>query len=68
MPATVRRINVKVGDRVERGDTLVILEAMKMELPVKTQSGGVVEAINCQEGELVQPGVSLIDIEEADEA
>ena len=68
MPATVRRINVKVGDRVERGDTLLILEAMKMELPVKSQSAGVIETINCQEGELVQPGVPLIEIEEADEA
>jgi 3-methylcrotonyl-CoA carboxylase alpha subunit len=68
MPATVRRINVKVGDRVERGATLLILEAMKMELPVKSQSAGVIEAVNCQEGELVQPGTALIEIEEADEA
>ena len=68
MPATVRRINVKIGDRVERGDTLLILEAMKMELPVKSQAAGVIEAINCQEGELVQPGAPLIEIEEADEA
>jgi 3-methylcrotonyl-CoA carboxylase alpha subunit len=68
MPATVRRINVKVGDRVERGATLLILEAMKMELPVKSQSAGVIEAVNCQEGELVQPGAALIEIEEADEA
>jgi biotin carboxyl carrier protein len=68
MPATVRRINVKVGDRVERGATLLILEAMKMELPVKSQSAGVIESVNCQEGELVQPGAPLIEIEETDEA
>ena len=68
MPATVRRINVKVGDRVERGDTLLILEAMKMELPVKSQSAGIIEAINCREGELVQPGAPLIEIEAPDEA
>ena len=68
MPATVRRIDVKVGDRVERGATLLILEAMKMELPVKSQSAGVIEAINCQEGDLVQPGAPLIEIEEAEEA
>ena len=67
MPATVRRINVQVGDRVERGATLLILEAMKMELPVKSESAGVIEAVNCQEGELVQPGAALIEIEEADE-
>ena len=67
MPATVRRINVKVGDRVERGATLLILEAMKMELPIKSQAAGIIEAINCQEGDLVQPGAALIEIE-ADEA
>ena len=65
MPATVRKINVTVGDRVERGDTLVVLEAMKMELPVKAASSGTVEAINCREGDLVQPGTPLIEIEEA---
>ena len=68
MPATVRRISVRIGDRVQRGDTLLTLEAMKMELPVKSQSAGVIEAIKCQEGELVQPGVPLIEIEELDEA
>ena len=60
--------DVKVGDRVERGATLLILEAMKMELPVKSETAGVIEAVNCQEGELVQPGAALIEIEEADEA
>ena len=65
MPATVRTINVKVGDRIERGDTLVVLEAMKMELPVKAASSGTVEAIHCREGDLVQPGAPLIEIEEA---
>ena len=66
MPATVRRINVSAGDRVERGDTLIILEAMKMELPVKSGSAGAVRAINCREGDLVQPGAELIEIDEAE--
>ena len=56
------------GREVKRGETLLLLEAMKMELPVKAQSAGVIEAVNCQEGELVQPGAALIEIEEADEA
>jgi 3-methylcrotonyl-CoA carboxylase alpha subunit len=63
MPATVRRINVAVGDRVKRGDTLIVLEAMKMELPVKAAANGVVELINCRESELVQPGTTLIELE-----
>jgi 3-methylcrotonyl-CoA carboxylase alpha subunit len=67
MPATVRRINVAVGDRVTRGDTLIVLEAMKMELPVKAGTDGIVEAINCRESELVQPGTTLIELGAGDE-
>ncbi len=59
MPATVRRVAVKVGDTVKRGDTLVILEAMKMELPVRAPATGTVRAVHCREGELVQPGLVL---------
>ena len=65
MPATVRRVAVKVGDTVTRGDTLVILEAMKMELPVRAHATGTIRAVHCHEGELVQPGLVLIEIGEA---
>ena len=65
MPATVRRVLVKEGDTVKRGDSLIILEAMKMELPVRASSAGVVQAVRCREGELVQPGVALIEIKDA---
>lgn len=65
MPATVRRVAVKVGDTVTRGDTLVILEAMKMELPVRASAPGIIRAVHCHEGELVQPGLVLIEIGEA---
>lgn len=64
MPATVRRVLVSVGDAVTRGDSLVILEAMKMELPVRANDAGVVTAVHCREGELVQPGLTLIEIGE----
>jgi biotin carboxyl carrier protein len=64
MPATVRRVEVAAGQHVRKGDTLLVLEAMKMELPVKATSDGVVERIACREGELVQPGVPLIELEE----
>lgn len=63
MPATVRHIAVSVGDPVARGDTLVVLEAMKMELPIRAPGDGVVAAVNCRAGELVQPGSPLIRIE-----
>lgn len=67
MPATVRRVNVSPGDRVERGATLIVLEAMKMELPVKAGSAAIVASINCREGELVQPGAALIELDEVED-
>ena len=63
MAATVVRIAVKPGDRVEDGDVLIALEAMKMELPIRAPRAGVVRAVHCREGELVQPGQVLIDLE-----
>lgn len=63
MPATVLRINVTVGATVAKGDTLLVLEAMKMELPVRAPSDGTISAIGCREGELVQPGVPLIELD-----
>jgi len=65
MPATVGRILVSPGDLVALGETLMILEAMKMELPVRATTAGVVRALHCRVGDLVQPGVTLIDIDEA---
>jgi acetyl-CoA/propionyl-CoA carboxylase, biotin carboxylase, biotin carboxyl carrier protein len=62
MPATVRRVLVREGDAVKRGDTLLVLEAMKMELPVRADAAGIVGALLCREGDLVQPGVPLIEI------
>lgn len=64
MPATVVRVNTQAGARVKKGETLLVLEAMKMELPVRTTADGVVAAVNCQVGELVQPGVPLVEIDE----
>ena len=63
MPATVISIKVKAGDRVKHGDVLLVLEAMKMELPVRSPGEGIVTAVHCSEGDLVQPDVSLIDLE-----
>ena len=63
MPATVRRIVVEPGAVVRKGDTLLVLEAMKMELPVRAPSDGTVTVIACREGELVQPGLPLVEME-----
>lgn len=63
MPAMVVAINVRPGDPVRRGDILIVLEAMKMELPVRAPDDGTVEAIHCRAGALVQPGASLIDLD-----
>ena len=63
MPATVRAIAVAPGDRVARGDTLIVLEAMKMELPLKSPADGVVVSIACEVGDMVQPGVPLVELQ-----
>ena len=63
MPATVIAVKAKEGDEVHKGDILVVLEAMKMELPVRAPGDGRVTAVHCRPGELVQPGVSLVDLE-----
>ncbi|HEY7057513.1 MAG TPA: biotin/lipoyl-containing protein [Vicinamibacterales bacterium] len=63
MPATVVSVHAKVGDRVARGATLIVLEAMKMELPVRAAADGVVKAVNCSPGDLVQPGTPLIEMQ-----
>ncbi len=63
MPATVVAINAAPGQTVSEGDTLIVLEAMKMELPIKAPRNGVVTTVNCAKGELVQPGVNLLELE-----
>ena len=56
----VWRIEVEVGDSVEEGDTVVILESMKMEMPVEAEDVGVVREIRCEEGQAVSEGDTLV--------
>lgn len=63
MPATVVDVKVQPGDHVSRGDVLVMLEAMKMELPVRAPRDGVVKSIAHRVGDLVQPGNPLLDLD-----
>ena len=62
MPARVSRILVQPGARVRKGDTLVVLEAMKMELPIRALADASVTAVHCREGDLVQADAVLIDL------
>jgi 3-methylcrotonyl-CoA carboxylase alpha subunit len=65
MPGTVLEVLTKRGDNVRAGDTLVILEAMKMELPIRALDAAIVSAICCREGELVQADAVLVTFENA---
>jgi acetyl-CoA carboxylase biotin carboxyl carrier protein len=60
---TVWKVEVGVGDKVSDGDTVVILESMKMEMPVEVEDDGVVKEIRCQEGQSVQEGDVLVVLE-----
>jgi acetyl-CoA carboxylase biotin carboxyl carrier protein len=56
----VWKIECKVGQQVNAGDTLVILESMKMEMPVEATEGGVVKEIRCAEAQSVNEGDVLV--------
>ena len=56
MVANVWKVVVSQGDSVEEGDTLVILESMKMEIPVVSESAGTVSELKVGEGDVVQEG------------
>jgi biotin carboxyl carrier protein len=63
MPATVISVHVKPGDRVVQGQLVMLLEAMKMELPIRAPRDGVVSAVHRRAGELVQADAPLLDLE-----
>jgi acetyl-CoA carboxylase biotin carboxyl carrier protein len=60
---TVWKIEVEVGDEVSEGDTVAILESMKMEMPVEAEDEGTVKAISVAEGQAVSEGDTLIVLE-----
>jgi len=60
---TVWKIEVKVGDSVDEGDTVVILESMKMEMHVEAEDAGKVREILCEEGQAVNEGDPLLVLE-----
>jgi len=60
---TVWKIAVAVGDRVAEGDPVVILESMKMEMPVEAEDDGTVASILVEEGQAVSEGDTLVVLE-----
>ena len=60
---TVWKIETAVGSDVSEGDILVILESMKMEMPVEAENGGKVLEIRCAEGQAVNEGDVLVVLE-----
>ena len=59
---TVWKIEVRPGDAVTEGQTLVILESMKMEMPVESPVAGTVTAVTAREGASVEEGAVLVEI------
>jgi acetyl-CoA carboxylase biotin carboxyl carrier protein len=57
---TVWKVEVQVGDRVEEGDTVVVLESMKMEMPVEAEEHGEVREVLVEEGQAVAEGDPLV--------
>jgi acetyl-CoA carboxylase biotin carboxyl carrier protein len=60
---TVWKIECEVGDDIEEGDTVVVLESMKMEMPVEAEDAGTVKEILCEEGQAVNEGDTLVILE-----
>ena len=60
---TVWKIEVSVGDTIEEGDTVVVLESMKMEMPVESEDEGTVKEILVEEGQSVSEGDPLAVLE-----
>lgn len=64
MPGLVLDVLVKPGDVVAKGDTLVLMEAMKMELRITAPLDGVIGAVGCAAGQVAERGALLVEMEE----
>jgi len=63
MPATVVKVLAQPGDAVKKGDVVILLEAMKMELPIRAPADAIVTAVLCRAGEIVQADAILAELE-----
>ena len=64
MPGKIVKINKKEGDSVTKGETVLILEAMKMENEIKAGATGVIKSVNVKEGQALEAGFLMVEIEE----
>ena len=62
LPGTINEIKVKVGDKVNAGDTVVVLEAMKMQNNIDAETSGTITGINVNKGDAVMEGDTLVTI------
>ena len=62
LPGTINEIKVKVGDKVNAGDTVVVLEAMKMQNNIDAETSGTITSINVNKGDAVMEGDTLVTI------
>lgn len=62
LPGTINEIKVKVGEKVNAGDTVVILEAMKMQNSIEAETSGTITSINVNKGDAVMEGDTLVTI------
>lgn len=62
MAGSVFKVNVKAGDNVAAGDTVIVLESMKMEIPVDAEVAGEVAEVNVQEGDFVNEHDVLVTL------
>ncbi|MGP3609800.1 acetyl-CoA carboxylase biotin carboxyl carrier protein subunit [Anoxybacillus sp. PDR2] len=63
MAGNVWKIVVSVGEKIEEGQDVVILESMKMEIPIAAEASGIVKEIHVQEGDFVNEGDILLELE-----
>ncbi|MFO7173320.1 MAG: acetyl-CoA carboxylase biotin carboxyl carrier protein subunit [Bacillota bacterium] len=63
MAGTVWKVLVRPGDTVSPGQDVVILESMKMEIPIAAEAGGTVRAVRVKEGDFVNAGDVLVELE-----
>ncbi len=67
IPAVVSQILVNVDDTVAAGDKLILLESMKMVIPIQAPHAGKVTAVHCQTGQSIEAGIPLIEINQTGE-
>jgi pyruvate carboxylase subunit B len=63
MPGLIVRVDVSVGDRVQAGQAIVVMEAMKMENALRASTAGTVRALHASPGEAVEKGAVLVELE-----